>query len=686
MKRRVRIERDRPEFLPEPISMGAGTRRTEAPAAQAATEEKGIAGSEGAGHSFGNLNLVYQSPGSAGEQAEAAAGQPLPGELRRRFEDSVGASLAGVRLHADAQSSRIADTMDARAVTAGQDIHFGAGEYQPDSKGGESLLAHEIVHVAQQAGPLAHGRVGEPHASTSQLETEASGLASAVARGVPVRVSAAPTIAAAAQPRAGAERESLEDLDIQSDTAWMSEDMKKKQHSIARAEKDRAHRNVTIFNANYVGSYEREGMMHEVPTIHIGPKGRAAGGETLVQLEIDYNDYVPLLRSTLRAMGRLKDLDNAGAKLDPGTLAADPRLAKGFKPLNAERPADNEKIGDFDTWSAHATEERIAIASMGAGFHQLKAAISGFRAAEGMLKRRKKQGDLAVSESKKAVIDQKVEMLEKIIDKCFKAVEMAQGIEAMLAFSPEFKELETIEGPGGKKSTMTHQQSEGWGKRTRSMEQSIGGAAATMGEQLKKRHTQVESWLKEGGVTLKNVLIFATGDAKEYERLTQEISRLKNDIAQLGFDIETDTIKQAEEQLEGMKLEIGVRTQQAGAKKGQARAAARTFGQSMAGGEGALAMYAAQAYQDLALFGGEADRLRKARIDRYLGWLYGFLKDTPWVAEGHGWYDDWIVMREWGQQMVEQREFFSRRTPEWQQKATQWNAFFATLTGGGLVK
>src|SRR5262249_13854551 len=108
--------------------------------------------------------------------------------------------------------------------------------------------------------------------------------------------------------------------------------------------------------------------------------------------------------------------------------------------------------------------------------------------------------------------------------------------------------------------------------------------------------------------------------------------------------------------------------------------------QRMGGNEGALAMFAAQAYQDLALFGGEADRLRKSRIDRYIGWFFGFVKDSPYVAEGHGWDEDWLVMRGWGQQMVEQREFFSRKTPEWQQKAAQWNAFLATMTGGALMK
>jgi hypothetical protein len=443
---------------------------------------------------------------------------------------------------------------------------------------------------------------------------------------------------------------------------------------------------VNIFNANYVGGYETAGALQAVSTLHVGPKARNAGGKTLVRLELDYNDYVPLLHSTLRAMGRLKDLANAGAKLDPAAVAADRKLAAHFGRLDAERGADSDPRRDFDIWSGHATEEPIAIASMGAGFHQLRAAIKGFRAAEDMLKRRRKQAMLANAESQKREIDEKVETLEKIVDTCFKAAEAAEFVESTIELSAELRELETVEGVGGKTITMTRQQSQGWGERTRSAQQSLGSAAATLGEQLKLRHKKVESWLKEGGITLKNVLIFATGDAKEYEQLTKDISTLKNGIAQLGFDIETNQIEQAEEQLQGMKLELGVRGRLARAKQGEARAAARTFGEGMAGREGMLAMYAAQAYQDLALFGGEADRLRRARIDPYLDWLYGFVKDSPYVAEGNGWYDDWAILRDWGQQMVEQREFFSARTPEWLQRAAQWNEFFANMTGGPLVR
>ena len=56
-----------------------------------------------------------------------------------------------MRVHTDAASVALTDSMQARALTVGNRIHFGAGQYRPDSPGGQDLLAHEAVHVAQQS-------------------------------------------------------------------------------------------------------------------------------------------------------------------------------------------------------------------------------------------------------------------------------------------------------------------------------------------------------------------------------------------------------------------------------------------------------------------------------------------------------------------------------------------------------
>src|SRR5690606_38244399 len=68
------------------------------------------------------------------------------------FEDSLGADLSGVRVHRDASSETAAQAVGAKAYTIGQDIHFGAGQFDPSSSEGQLLLAHEVAHTVQQAG------------------------------------------------------------------------------------------------------------------------------------------------------------------------------------------------------------------------------------------------------------------------------------------------------------------------------------------------------------------------------------------------------------------------------------------------------------------------------------------------------------------------------------------------------
>lgn len=79
---------------------------------------------------------------AADEFAERAAGDDTAADLVDR---------PGVRLHHDAASSRLAADHEARAVTIGQDVHFGAGEYRPETPAGRALIAHEVGHAAGQA-------------------------------------------------------------------------------------------------------------------------------------------------------------------------------------------------------------------------------------------------------------------------------------------------------------------------------------------------------------------------------------------------------------------------------------------------------------------------------------------------------------------------------------------------------
>jgi hypothetical protein len=423
----------------------------------------------------------------------------------------------------------------------------------------------------------------------------------------------------------GTEQSQLEELEIVSDSGMTAAQKKKSQASARRDQMYPGNRKVTIVNPNYVGSYEHAGADHPVPTIQVGSEARVRGGGRLGKLQTEYDTYTPSLRATLKAMGRLKDLDNAGAKIDPAALKSDPKLAARF----GGRAGDHSK--EFHTWSALATDQGDTVKDMQVGFEHLKAALFGFRAAQNLLEQRQKRGQLEEAKSKKKEIDETMETLVSIIETCRKAYDWSEALEGAALAN------EAVDASGIK-------------------------------QEVKQE-----------------LLLFATGKSKEYKRLTKQIEALQKNLVALKFKEESDRINESFTELGAMQKEVQNRVGHASHKGGQARAAAGDFGTAMAGEDGALAMFAAQAYQDLAFHGSSADDQRRGRIDPHLTWLFGFLEHDRKRAEAERWTEDWSILVEWGQQMVEQRNFFSERTPEWNKKAAAWNEFFVELTGGPLA-
>jgi hypothetical protein len=83
-----------------------------------------------------------------------APGQPLDAGVRAFLEPRFGYDFSGVRIHTNPQAAESAKAVNAHAYTVGQNVVFGAGQYQPHSSAGQKLLAHELVHVVQQGGDV----------------------------------------------------------------------------------------------------------------------------------------------------------------------------------------------------------------------------------------------------------------------------------------------------------------------------------------------------------------------------------------------------------------------------------------------------------------------------------------------------------------------------------------------------
>jgi hypothetical protein len=107
---------------------------------------------------------------SASVSAEVArqrgGGRPLPEPVRRFMEPRFRADFRRVRIHTDDGAARLSRTLNAQAFTLGSDIFFARGRFNPDTRAGAELLAHELTHTIQQ-GAAAQ----EPQVSRSEDPT-----------------------------------------------------------------------------------------------------------------------------------------------------------------------------------------------------------------------------------------------------------------------------------------------------------------------------------------------------------------------------------------------------------------------------------------------------------------------------------------------------------------------------------
>jgi hypothetical protein len=85
-------------------------------------------------------------------QSARSSGQALDPDLQAKMGKAMGADFSGVRVHTDSQSDQLNKSIQAKAFTTGQDLFFRQGAYDPGSRGGQELIAHELTHVVQQNG------------------------------------------------------------------------------------------------------------------------------------------------------------------------------------------------------------------------------------------------------------------------------------------------------------------------------------------------------------------------------------------------------------------------------------------------------------------------------------------------------------------------------------------------------
>lgn len=105
-------------------------------------------------------------------------GQPLDASVRPFMESRFGRDLSDVRVHTDSVASKSAQAVNALAYTAGPDVVFAPGQYDPETVNGKKLLAHELAHVVQQRRSRSQQirRQLDPQLSISMTPDYAKGL------------------------------------------------------------------------------------------------------------------------------------------------------------------------------------------------------------------------------------------------------------------------------------------------------------------------------------------------------------------------------------------------------------------------------------------------------------------------------------------------------------------------------
>jgi hypothetical protein len=114
---------------------------------------------------------------------EYGRGQPLDRNVQKRTSVIMGVDFGGVRVHTSQEADTLNRKLNAKAFTIGRDIFFSQGAYDPHSRSGSELIAHELTHVVQQS----EGRVSADSSgkltvrpADDEFEREADAAAKAV--------------------------------------------------------------------------------------------------------------------------------------------------------------------------------------------------------------------------------------------------------------------------------------------------------------------------------------------------------------------------------------------------------------------------------------------------------------------------------------------------------------------------
>lgn len=103
-------------------------------------------------------------------------GRKLPDPILTSMENSFNTDFSKVRVHDSEQAAYLNNQIRSQAFTYGNDIYFNGGYFQPESKSGQKLIAHELTHVIQQNRNRKHAINRMPLGLDEVIEEQADDL------------------------------------------------------------------------------------------------------------------------------------------------------------------------------------------------------------------------------------------------------------------------------------------------------------------------------------------------------------------------------------------------------------------------------------------------------------------------------------------------------------------------------
>ncbi len=100
----------------------------------------------------GNGKSPSEAPPVVSEVLHSDSGKSLDLDTRSFMETRFGHDFSQVRIHDSPRAAMSAGAVQAQAYTAGNHIVFNSGRYDPATRAGKELLAHELTHIIQQTG------------------------------------------------------------------------------------------------------------------------------------------------------------------------------------------------------------------------------------------------------------------------------------------------------------------------------------------------------------------------------------------------------------------------------------------------------------------------------------------------------------------------------------------------------